>query len=321
MSVFTPVNTQELQEFLSQYAVGELVSYQGIEAGVENSNFFINTTQGRFVLTIFEQHSPAELEYFLRVMQHMAQAQLPIAAPIPDQVGKLLQECQFKPAAFIACLSGKTLDQQQPTIQQCTAIGDVLAKIHLVGQNFPLNRQPDRGHKWRMQTAQRLLPLVAANDRNLLSQTLERQQRLNFTDLPSGLIHADLFRDNTLFIHDQLSGVLDWYYACTDYWLYDLAIVVNDWCCFENGALDAERLMVCLQSYQQIRPLTSAEAAQWQNLLEAAALRFWLSRLVAILEPRAGSLVLQKDPLEFRQKLEQRQTEVALIRACWEAAV
>lgn len=321
MSVFTPVNAQELQEFLSQYAVGELLSYQGIEAGVENSNFFVNTTQGQFVLTIFEQHSPTELEYFLQVMQHMAQAQLPIAAPIANQAKQLLSECKAKPAALITCLAGETLNHRQPSLQQCAAIGEVLANIHLAGQSFTLERSPDRGHEWRMQTGQRLLPLVAAADRNLLSKTLERQQRLNFTDLPSGLIHADLFRDNTLFIHNQLSGVLDWYYACTDYWLYDLAIVVNDWCCFENGALDAERLMVCLQAYQQIRPLTSAEAAQWQNLLEAAALRFWLSRLVAILEPRAGSLVLQKDPLEFRQKLEQRQTEVALIRACWEAAV
>ena len=321
MSVFTPVNAQELQEFLSQYAVGQLVSCQGIEAGVENSNFFVNTTQGRFVLTIFEQHSPAELEYFLHIMQHMAQAQLPIAAPIPDQAGKLLQECKFKPAALITCLSGETLNHQQPSPQQCAAMGAVLANIHLAGQSFPLKRTPDRGHEWRMQTGQRLLPLVATTDRNLLSQTLERQRRSHFTDLPSGLIHADLFRDNTLFIHNQLSGVLDWYYACTDYWLYDLAILVNDWCCFENGALDAERLIVCLQAYQQIRPLTSVEATQWQNLLEAAALRFWLSRLVAILEPRAGSLVLQKDPLEFRQKLEQRQTEVALIRACWAVAV
>lgn len=321
MSVFTPVNVQELQEFLSQYAIGELISYQGIEAGVENSNFFVNTTQGRFVLTIFEQHSPAELEYFLQVMQHMAQTHLPIAAPIANQAMQLLSECKAKPTALIACLAGETLNQQEPTIQQCAAIGEVLANIHLAGQSFPLKRPPDRGHEWRMQTGQRLLPLVAANDRNLLSQTLERQQRLNFTDLPNGLIHADLFRDNTLFIRNQLSGVLDWYYACTDYWLYDLAIVVNDWCCFENGALDAERLIVCLQAYQQIRPLTSTEAEQWPNLLEAAALRFWLSRLVAILEPRAGSLVLQKDPLEFRQKLKQRQTERALIRACWEAAV
>ena len=321
MSVFTPVNAQELQEFLSQYAVGELISYQGIEAGVENSNFFVNTTQGRFVLTIFEQHSPAELEYFLQVMQHMAQAHLPIAAPIQDQAGKLLHECKFKPAALITCLAGATLNHQQPSLQQCAAIGEVLAKIHLAGQNFLPQRQPDRGHEWRMRTAQRLLPLVAANDRNLLSQTLNRQQALNFMGLPRGLIHADLFRDNTLFVHNQLSGVLDWYYACTDYWLYDLAIVVNDWCCFENGALDAERLIVCLQAYQQIRPLTSTEAEQWPNLLEAAALRFWLSRLVAILEPRTGSLVLQKDPLEFRQKLKQRQTERALIRSCWEAAV
>ncbi|HPY38939.1 MAG TPA: homoserine kinase [Thiolinea sp.] len=321
MSVFTPVNAQELQRFLSDYAVGELVSYQGIEAGVENSNFFVNTTHGHFVLTIFEQHTPAELEYFLQVMQHMAQSDLPIAAPISAKNGQLLHACKHKPAALISCLAGATLNQQQPNSQQCAVMGEVLANIHLAGQSFPFKRSPDRGYEWRMLTAKRLLPLVAASDFALLKNSLERQQHLKLAGLPTGLIHADLFRDNALFIHNQLMGVLDWYYACHDYWLYDLAILVNDWCCFENGSLDAERLIVCLQAYQQIRPLSAAEAEQWSTMLEAAALRFWLSRLVASLEPRAGSLVLQKDPLEFRQKLEFRQNELALIRACWAAAV
>lgn len=319
MSVFTPVNAQALQMFLSQYTVGELQDFVGIEAGVENSNFFVNTSSGRYVLTLFEQHSPSELGYFLQVMQHMAKAGLPIAAPILNQAGELLSECQGKPAALITCLAGETL--MQANLQQCAALGELLANIHLAGQSFPLQRPPDRGHTWRLQTAQRLLPLVRLEDRALLSNSLQRQQTLQLADLPQGLIHADLFRDNTLFIHNQLSGVLDWYYACNDCWLYDLAIVVNDWCCFENGALDPERLISCLSAYQRIRPLTYLEAEQWQVMLEAAALRFWLSRLVAILEPRAGSLVLQKDPLEFRQKLEYRQTEAALIRACWQAAV
>lgn len=319
MSVFTPVNAQELQVFLSQYAVGELHDFAGIEAGVENSNFFVNTRSGRYVLTLFEQHSPCELHYFLAVMQHMAGADLPIAAPIQTRAGSLLSECNGKPAALITRLAGQTI--LQANVQQCAMMGEVLANIHLAGRSFPLQRTPDRGHTWRMQTAERLLPLIESKDRALLIKTLQCQKTLQLAELPQGLIHADLFRDNTLFIHNQLSGVLDWYYACNDYWLYDLAIVVNDWCCFENGALDSERLVGCLHAYQRIRPFTSLEAKQWQVMLEAAALRFWLSRLVAILEPRAGSLVLQKNPLEFRQKLEHRQTETALIRACWQAAV
>lgn len=320
MSVFTPISTQELAEFLSGYSVGELISHQGIEAGVENSNFFVTTTEGRFVLTIFEQHASAELEYFLSVMQHMAQAQLPIAAPLLNRSGHLLSSCKSKPAALIHCLAGTTLTE--PNLQQCAAMGEILAKIHLAGENFPLKRLPDRGYQWRTATAQRILPqLVDSADAQLLKKTLARQQNLVLTDLPAGLIHADLFRDNTLFIGNELSGVLDWYYACTDCWLYDLAILVNDWCCYTNGAVDAERLMACLSAYQQCRPLSKNEATQWQMMLEAAALRFWLSRLVAILEPRPGSMVLQKDPLEFRQKLEQHQAETALIRACWQAAV
>lgn len=319
MSVFTPITTQELQAFLSQYAVGELQTFAGIEAGVENSNFFVKTSTGHYVLTLFEQHSPHELNYFLAVMQHMANTELPIAAPIPTQTGALLSNCKGKPAALITRLAGETL--LQANLQQCAAMGELLAKIHLTGQSFPLKRAPDRGHTWRMQTAERLLPLVEAKDRALLRKSLQHQQTIQLADLPQGLIHADLFRDNTLFIHNQLSGVLDWYYACNDCWLYDLAIVVNDWCCSEEGALDPERLVSCLSAYQRIRPFTHLEAEQWQVLLEAAALRFWLSRLVATLEPRAGSLVLQKDPFEFRQKLEQRQTEAALIRACWQAAV
>ncbi|TXH77517.1 MAG: homoserine kinase [Thiothrix sp.] len=321
MSVFTPINAQELTEFLSAYpSVGELTHFEDIEAGVENSNFFVDTTHNRYVLTIFEQHSATELEYFLQVMRHMAHTTLPIAAPITNALGELLSHCKGKPAALITRLNGHTI--QQPNLQQCAAMGTVLAQIHLAGQSFPLKRAPDRGHEWRMQTARRILPRLSdIEDTQLLATTLQRQQSLDFSTLPAGLIHADLFRDNTLFIHNQLSGVLDWYYACHDCWLYDVAILVNDWCCLENGAFDAERLTACLSAYHQVRPLLKTEQAQWQAMLEAAALRFWLSRLVAILEPREGSLVLQKDPLEFRQKLEQRQAETALIRACWQAAV
>ncbi len=315
MSVFTPVSATELSHFLEAYRLGALLGHQGIAAGVENTNFFVTTTQGEFVLTLFEQYEFHELDYFLQLTEYLADAGIPTARPQHDKAGNRLLELNGRPAALVARLPGQTLTQ--PNAAQCSEIGAVLAKIHLAGRDFPLDRPPDRGHAWRLKTARHLLPELPPADAALLQTEITQQNAVPFQQLPAGVIHADLFCDNALFEHGSLSGIIDWYYACNDSWLYDLAVVVNDWCCRENGTLDPQRLEACLSAYQQVRPLQSLEREHWGTLLRAAALRFWLSRLLAILYPKAGSMVLQKDPAEFRQKLQHRQTETALIRACW----
>jgi len=318
MSVFTPVTTDDLRSFLANYSLGELCTLSGIQAGVENSNFLVQTTQGQYILTLFEQHDAATLPYFLQLMQFFAQAGIPTAHPIPDRQGQLLRQLNARPAAVIEHLAGETLTQaNQPNVAQCTVIGQTLARIHCIGQDFPYERPPDRGHHWRMHTAQRLLPALNSEQQALLRNEIKQQQQIPFSTLPAGVIHADLFCDNVLFVGDQLQGVIDWYYACNDCWLYDLAVVVNDWCCHPNGALDEQRLRPLLQAYHQERPLQALECTHWAGMLRAAALRFWLSRLQDKLEPREGAMILQKDPDEFRLRLQQRQTETTLIRACW----
>lgn len=304
MSVYTPVSATELETFLHEYPVGALTDYAGISAGVENSNFFVTTTQGAFVLTLFEHHTPAELGYFLDLMQHWADAGIPVARPIPNHAGQLLGTLKHKPAALVTRLAGQHIEH--PTPEQCAALGTALAHMHLAGQTFPQQRAPDRGHDWRMQTAARLLPSLEPAAATLLQAEIAFQQTIPFAQLPAGTIHADLFRDNVLFHHGQVSGILDVYFACTDSWLYDLAIVVNDWCCHADGALDTERVQACLKAYQQVRPWQALEHRYWLALLRAAALRFWLSRLDAQMNPRAGDNVLQKDPTEFHHKLLQR---------------
>ncbi|PID50607.1 MAG: homoserine kinase [Proteobacteria bacterium] len=315
MSVYTPVSNEALAELLERYDIGDLVALEGIAAGVENSNFKLKTTQKTYILTLFEQHTIAELNYFLALMAFFTQAKFPTASPIADKKGQVLQQIHAKPCAIIEFLSGTTL--QQPNTAQCAVIGKTLAQLHLAGEAFPLYRASDRGHDWRMATAQRLKSHLPRQEQQLLAHEMQCQQAIPFAQLPQGVIHADLFCDNVLFAGDQLQGIIDWYYACTDSWLYDLAIVANDWCSHLEGSLDEARLRALLAAYHEHRPLNVMESDHWESMLRGAALRFWLSRLQAILEPRKGAMILQKDPQEFRDRLLQRQKESALIRTCW----
>lgn len=313
MSVYTSVSQQELTHFLQAYPVGELLHFSGISAGVENTNYFVTTTQGEFVLTLFEHHHADELSYFLALMQHWSAAGIPVAHPITTHTGQVLGTLKHKPAALIERLSGIHIDH--PSLTHCAAIGRTLAQMHLSGRQFAQHRSPDRGQSWRLHMAQQLLthPQLQQQvyERQLLQTELAYQQTIPYTQLPSGTIHADLFRDNALFVDDKLSGVLDMYYACEDNWLYDLAIVVHDWCGHPDGSLDNSRVYACIQAYQHIRPWEAIETQYWQATLRAAALRFWLSRLNDQLNPREGEMALQKDPNEFRDKLAQLQQDSA----------
>jgi homoserine kinase type II len=304
MSVYTPVSAAELDAFLTRYTVGTRLDFSGIEGGIENSNFFVTTTGGAFVLTLFEQHTPQALDYFLKLMDCLAGAGIPVAKPVATRDGELLSHLNGKPAALLTRLPGS--HPEHTTTDQCSQIGAMLARMHLAGKDFPLYRAPDRGHAWRMQTTQDILPYLNAPDVPLLRTEMQFQTSIPFAELPTGTIHADLFRDNVLFHNGQLSGILDLYFACTDSLLYDLAVVVNDWCCNPDGSLDEPRLQACLQAYQAIRPWQPVEQEYWPAVLRAAALRFWLSRLVVKLNPPQGELTLQKDPQEFRNKLLQR---------------
>lgn len=304
MSVYTIVETTELQEFLSHYHVGELVAHQGISAGIENTNYFVTTTQGQFVLTLFEQYGYHELPYFLELMAYLNENQVPSAHPYANRDGLYLRYLGGKPAALVQRLHGK--EMRQPTVEQCAVLGQELGHLHVVGRDFPLYRENQRGPSWWYDTGKRLLPYLQGTDAALLRSELRFQYSYNAIDLPRGVIHADLFRDNALFEGDKLCGIIDFYYACYDVLLYDVAVTVNDWCSLPDGELDNTRMEALLDGYQQQRPFTTEERQAWGVMLRAAALRFWVSRLKDLHFPRSGEMTHTKNPNEYRDILKTR---------------
>ncbi len=304
MSVYTLIEQDELEDFLQNYAVGDLVDYQGISAGIENTNYFVTTSQGRYVLTIFEQLDADELPYFLDLMAFLAEHEVPSAHPVADNDGHYLRQLKGKPAALVDRLNGSGVEQ--PSVKQCRAVGKVLGRLHAVGHQFTGQRENTRGPHWWHVTAKRLHDKLNEDERKLLDAELAHQDEHRHDDLPIGVVHADLFRDNALFVDDELTGLIDFYYACNDVLIYDLAVTVNDWCSNEDGTLDDERVTVMLKSYSSQRPLNDAEQASWPMMLRAASLRFWLSRLQDKHFPKEGELTHIHDPDVFRRILQLR---------------
>lgn len=304
MSVYTSINTSELSSFLQHYRVGQLLEYSGIESGIENTNYFVTTTNGQYVLTLFEQHSAGELPFFLDLTAFLAEHQIPSAHPEQNKSGKYLDELKSKPAALVARLSGQSVTRANK--EQCTAVGKVLARLHVASQHFPYSRANLRGPGWWASTAHALYPKISAEDTALLKDELSFQASYRNNKLPRGIIHADLFRDNILFDQNRLTGLIDFYYACTDVLLFDVAITVNDWCSNDDGGLDPLLLEAFLGAYQQVRPFEDEELVAWPVMLRAAALRFWLSRLHDLHFPRPGEMTHTKDPDAFRRILSNR---------------
>lgn len=320
MSVFTSVNIQQLTEWLKQYAIGEVVEIKGISAGITNTNYFVTTevtagarvdeTQAqaglnRYVLTLFEHNTIDELPFFVDLMAHLSKHQVSCPTPIVDQHGAALHLLQGKPALMVSCLKGS--DVEQPSANQCAQVGETLAKMHLASDAF-LNTDTEitanpRGTEWREATAAKLMPLLTTEEQTLMKTALDNQLQADLTGLPTGVIHADLFRDNVLFDGEVLGGFIDFYYACHDVLAYDIAIAANDWCVQADGHFDQVRLSALLTAYESVRPLTEAEKDHWDALLQIAALRFWLSRLYDKHFPQPGELTFIKDPDYFKQIL------------------
>jgi homoserine kinase type II len=306
MSVYTTIERDELEAFLQHYPLGKLQQYEGISAGIENTNYFVDTEKGRFVLTIFESLGKDELPYFLDLMAHLAEHDVPSAHPEADNNGHYLRELKGKPAALVQRLSGKGVEQ--PSIKQCAALGKALGHLHVVGQSFTGQRANERGPHWWHETAKAVMPHLSEDEQSLLDNELHFQKQHEHDNLPRGVIHADLFRDNALFDGDQLTGLIDFYYACNDVLLYDVAVTVNDWCTCPDGSLDKERLDALVSAYQQERPFTQDEQQAWPVMMRAGALRFWLSRLQDKYFPREGEITHIKDPDAFKRILINRAT-------------
>ena len=277
MSVFTTVAPDELRAWLGNYAIGPLTALAGIPAGIENTNYFVTTGTGRYVLTLFEKLAAHELPFYLNLMAHLADHGIPCPRPVANRSGALLGELNGKPAAIVGFCAGT--DVAAPDAAQCASVGEVLARIHLAGQSYGMTMRNPRGLHWWKSTMPEVLPFLDAADATLLREEVAFQGLFRFPDLPRGAIHADLFRDNVLFNDGRIAGVIDFYFACTDALLYDVAITVNDWCINPDGALDAGRTQALLDGYRSARPFTALEKGAWPVMLRAGALRFWISRL------------------------------------------
>ena len=304
MSVYTPVSEAELDEWLRNYSVGRLQALEPIKAGIENSNFFVTTTQGRYVLTLFERLPAAELPFYLDLMAHLARHGIPSPAPIADLSDQYLQRLNGKPAALVTRLPGSSLEH--PGVAECGELGALLARLHLAGRSYPAYLENPRGPKWWRLAAMDLKPFLGSEESTLVEEELAFQAQHRFPDLPRGPVHADLFRDNALFENGRISGVIDFYFAGVDCWLYDVAVCANDWCLDADFGLEGARTEALFAAYEAVRPLAPVERAAWPVMLRAAALRFWLSRLHDFHLPRPGMLVHAHDPEHFRKILECR---------------
>ena len=315
MSVYTRVKREQLEQFISEYSIGELVEYEGITAGIENTNYFVTTTGGRYVLTLFESLSMEELPYFLDLTAHLSDGGVPCPHPVPDNQKHYLKQLNGKPAAFVTRLQGRNVDV--PNIEQVTALGKQLGHMHVAGSDFVGNRKNNRGPHWWIITAELVMPKLGRDDVYLLENEINYQKQHAHDALPQGVIHADLFRDNVMFTDNELTGIIDFYYACNDVLLYDIAVTINDWCSNSDGSLDEVRAIAFLRAYNNERKLTDSEHKAWPVMLRAGALRFWLSRLKDMHFPRDGELTHTKNPDIFKQILLDRIQRENSISSLW----
>ena len=310
MAVFTELSFDEVRAWLEPLAVGELRELRGVQAGIENTNYFVDTDGGHWVLTVFERLSAGQLPFYLRLIQHLARHGMPVPEPRSDARGEILHRLKDKPAALCSWLPGRHVDH--PTPAHCVQLGATLARLHRAAGDFALQQPNLRGLDWWLQTAPLVRPFLATAAATLLDDELQFQQHLArsaaHAQLPRAAVHADLFRDNVMFDaddagRDRLSGCIDFYFAGVDTLLFDLAVCVNDWCIDSNHHLDAGRAQALLSAYLAVRPFTDQERAAWPWMLRAGALRFWVSRLYDFHLPRPGELTHKHDPERFRRIL------------------
>jgi len=301
MAVFTTVSEAELAVWLADYSLGQLLELQGIASGIENTNYFVTTSNGRFVLTLFEKLTADELPFYLNLMAHLARHGIPCPAPMANRHNQFLGILKDKPACIVSRLTGKSTTA--PNRTQCAAMGAMLGQMHIAGQSFTQIMPNPRAAAWRAATAPQVSPFLDAAQSALLDSEITLHAQQNLAALPQGVIHADLFRDNVLLTDNRVGGLIDFYFACTDALLYDVAITVNDWCMGSDDRLDTTLAQSFLRAYHAVRPLQENERAAWSLMLRLAALRFWLSRLFDLHLPRDGELIHAHDPLHFERIL------------------
>lgn len=302
MSVFTPVSPEQAAAYVAHYTLGEVESLEGIAQGVENTNYFLETTTGHYVLTLFEKIPREDLPFYVNLMHHLAERGVRCPAPMPLDEGGYLGELNGRPACIVTRLPGAP--RMHPSMDDCRRAGEVLATIHEEALDYDAGLANWRGREWRERFAARLAPKLAAAENALIESENRYQGLHDDTVLPRGVIHGDYFRDNVLWDDEGEPGVIDFYFACDDALLYDVAIAVNDWCQDGRHALDPERAGAFLAGYDRLRPLTDLERELWPVMLRRAALRTWLGRLEYEHFPAAAEMTIPKDHDGSRRLLE-----------------
>lgn len=309
MAVFTEVSFDEAAAFLHALELGDLQSIKGCAGGIENTNYFVDTSHGEYVLTLFERLTFEQLPFYLHLMKHLAGRGIPVPDPAAGKNGNILHSLKNKPAAVVNKLRGGS--ELAPSAAHCSGVGDMLARMHLAGLDYPLHQPNLRGLDWWNDTLPKVIAHLDADQRRLILGELAYQNHVAassaYKALPVGAIHADLFRDNVMFEDGRLTGFFDFYFAGCDTFLFDIGVCLNDWCIdLATGRHDAERAQALLAAYQLIRPLTTAERALLPAMARAGALRFWISRLWDFYLPREASVLQPHDPAHFERVLQQR---------------
>ncbi len=319
MAVFTALTREDITGLLAHYSLGELLAYEGIPAGIENTNYFVDTSTGRFVLTVFERLTFRQLPFYLELMRHLARRLLPVPEPQENRSGSLVSEVRGKPAAIVTRVDGTPVER--PTLEQCARIGTLLAHMHLQARDFPHFQPNLRGIGWLKSVLPQLEPYVDDTTYQFLAEEVIFQDSFHrspvYETLPHGPVHADLFRDNVLWEggpgSNRVGGVIDFYFAGCTTWLYDLAVTINDWGVdAADGAFDMPRARALLNAYHAVRPLTDTEREVWRPMLRAAALRFWISRLHDLHLPRDAHVLKPHDPTRFELTLRRRIVDAEL---------
>jgi homoserine kinase type II len=313
MAVFTQVSESQAQELLTHLQLGDLLELNGIQGGIENTNYFLTSSVGAYVLTLFERLTHQQLPFYLHLMKHLAHHGIPVPDPVANSDGDILLTVEGKPAAVVNRLTGSS--ELAPTPQHCHAVGDMLARMHLAGKDYNRHQPNLRGLAWWNETVPVVLPFLNASQSSLIQSELAFQNHIAqssaYAALPRGPVHADLFRDNVMFEGHgdtlQLTGFFDFYFAGIDSWLFDLAVSLNDWCIdLDTGAMYSDKSAALLEAYQSVRPLIKAERHLLNPMLRAGALRFWTSRLWDFHLPREASMLTPHDPTHFERVLLQR---------------
>lgn len=311
MAVFTPVATHDLVPWLSHFSAGTLLRLEGIESGIENSNFFVTTSSGEFVLTLFERLGEDELPFYLELMEHLNERGILCPRPARTRAGSLFLPLNGKPAALVAKLRGRSKREVGPA--ECQVTASALGRMHLAAADFHLRQPNPRGLGWWHDTVPLIAPHLAPAQAELVQDEVAAVAlalRARLDGLPRGPIHADLFRDNVLFEGDELGGFIDFYFAGCDAWLFDLAVCINDWCIVQaSGEVIAPLAQSFLTAYADVRAFTDEEREAWPWMLRAAALRFWLSRLADVVLPRQAALLTPHDPRHFERIVLKRRAE------------